>query len=116
MSEVMAEQLRGSEHMLERVGEVREITEITKRSTEEQAKGTAMMSKNVELAGTKISGINSAAFEQQNVNEAIVSSVEAIRALGGNTLRNVGEMTISLNRLAEQIDTLQKEMSSFKVS
>jgi len=115
MSNVMLEQQKGLEHMLERVGEVREIAEITKRSTEEQASGTAMMSKNVELASTKISGINAAAFEQQNVNETIVKAVEEITGLGDKTLKRVNGMTDSLALLAEEIVALRKRMGSFKV-
>jgi methyl-accepting chemotaxis protein len=115
MSNVMLEQQKGLEHMLERVGEVKEIAEITKRSTEEQASGTAMMSKNVELASTKISGINAAAFEQQNVNESIVKASDEITALASRTLSRVDGMTNSLTQLAEEIVSLRKRMGSFKV-
>jgi methyl-accepting chemotaxis protein len=115
MSNVMSEQQSGLEHMLEKVGEVREIAEITKRSTEEQASGTAMMSKNVELASSKISGINAAAFEQQNVSDTIVHSVDDIASLGSRTLKRVDEMTQSLGLLADEIVALRKKMSSFKV-
>ncbi|NIM45731.1 MAG: hypothetical protein GTO54_08955, partial [Nitrososphaeria archaeon] len=79
MSSVMLEQQKGAEHLLQRVGEVKEVAEITKRSTEEQANGTAMMSKNVELASTKISGINAAIFEQQTVHDSIVTASEEIK-------------------------------------
>jgi methyl-accepting chemotaxis protein len=115
MSSAMVEQQQGSEHMLERVGEVKEVAEITKRSTEEQASGTAMMSKNVELASTKISGINAATFEQQSVQDTIVAASEDIRKLGGTTLEHMEEMKLSLGKLADEIVALRSSMSSFKV-
>jgi methyl-accepting chemotaxis protein len=115
MSSVMIEQQKGSEHMLERVGEVKEVAEITKRSTEEQASGTAMMSKNVELASTKISGINAAIFEQQSVHDTIVTASEDIKMLGGTTLKHMEEMKVSLSKLADEIVALRSKMSSFKV-
>lgn len=115
MSTIMLEQREGADHMLERVGEVREIAEITKRSTEEQASGTAMMSKNVELASSKISGINAAAFEQQKVNESIVAAIEDIRNLGKTTLDHVEAMNQPLKKLVDEMNSLKKAMSSFKV-
>ncbi len=115
MSLIMVEQQKGSEHMLERVGEVKEIAEITKRSTEEQAAGTAMMSKNVEFASSKISSINTAAVEQQNVSESIVVSIEDIRNLGSTTLKHVDAMNAPLQRLVDEINLLKKAMSSFMV-
>jgi methyl-accepting chemotaxis protein len=115
MSAVMLEQQKGSEHLLERVGEVKEVAEITKRSTEEQASGTAMMSKNVELASTKISGINAAVFEQQTVHDSIVTASEEIRKLGGTSLKHMEEMKVSLSRLSDEIVALRSKMTSFKV-
>lgn len=116
MSSVMAEQQNGSEHMLERVGEVREIAEISKRSTEEQASGTATMSKNVELANSKISDINAATLEQQQVTENIISSLDEIKNLGETILEHVEAMSEPLQTLTDEIHALKKAMDSFKVS
>jgi methyl-accepting chemotaxis protein len=115
MSSIMTEQQKGSEHMLERVGEFKEIAEITKRSTEEQASGTGMMSKNVELASAKISSINTAALEQQSVNDTIVSAIDDIRNLGNTTLQHVDAMNEPLQKLVDEINSLKKAMDSFKV-
>ncbi len=115
MANAMAEQMAGSEHMLERVGEVREVAEITKKSTVEQAEGTGMMSKHIENASAKISQISAASYRQMEVNQSIVAAIEDIRALGDNTLRHVNDMTLLLNNLTEEIAQLRKEMGSFKV-
>jgi methyl-accepting chemotaxis protein len=116
MSSIMTEQQSGSEHMLERVGEIKEIAEITKRSTEEQASGTAVMSRNVELANSKISDINAATLAQQQVAESVVSSLGGIRNRGESILEHVESMSEPLQQLASEIDALKKAIRSFKVS
>lgn len=115
MSVAMKEQQRGSGYMLERVGEVKDIADVTKRGIEEQAAGTRLMSKNIELANEKVSWINRAAINQQSVNDGIISSVEQIRTVGINIVRDVESVSLSLRDLQEEINMLRKEMEAFKV-
>ncbi|MEJ2313364.1 MAG: methyl-accepting chemotaxis protein [Nitrospirota bacterium] len=115
MSSIMTEQQSGSEQMLERVGEVKEIAEVTKRSTEEQASGTAVMSRNIEFANSRISEINGAALDQRSVTEGIVSSLNAIKNRGETVLKHVDSMSEPLENLANELDALKKATGSFKV-
>lgn len=116
MSGAMDEQLKGSGYMLERVGEVKEIAEITKKGTEEQAERTDIMTKNLELANVKMARINHAALNQQSVNDEIILAVEDIRNTSIGTLKDVEAVSLSLKALQEEMNMLKKEMEIFKVS
>jgi methyl-accepting chemotaxis protein len=115
MSATMEDQITGSSHMLDRVAEVREVAEVTKKGTDEQAAATSSISRNFESANEKLSVIRSSVSGQQRANDGILSAVEDIRQTG---LRNVEKMEAvsgSLDVLLREIATLKKEMEIFRV-
>jgi len=115
MTKASAEQLKASEFMLERIGEVKEIAESTKKGTSEQATGTRVISKNLELAGEKVIEITHAALNQQKLNEGIISAIDQIRAIGASILSDMEAVTLSLSSLEDEMNNLKKEMETFKV-
>lgn len=115
MTMAASEQFKASEYILERTGEVREVAESTKRGTEEQALGTKVISKNIELASERVVEISQAAHHQQKVNETIIATIEQIRSIGAATLRDVEAVSMSLSTLEGEMNLLRKEMEAFKV-
>lgn len=115
MSHATDEQFRGSDYMLNRVSDVREIAEVTKRNIEKQAERTREISRNLETANDKVSKINRSAATQQTVNDGIISAVETIRGLGTATIKDVQFVSASLSALHEEISKLSREMERFRV-
>ncbi|OGW27114.1 MAG: hypothetical protein A2X59_04610 [Nitrospirae bacterium GWC2_42_7] len=108
------EQEKSLSYLLDSAGEVREVADISKRGTEEQATGTKIISKNLELANEKIIQINQAVSSQKKLNDGSVAAMEQIRILGESTVNDMQEVSNSLNTLFEEIGVLKKEMEVFK--
>ncbi len=103
-------------YLLEGVGEVKEVADLSKRGTEEQAVGMRGISKNLELANDVLNGISEAVLRQKHVNDSIVGAMEHIDGLGIATVKDMEDVSMSLNTLAGEIDTLKKEMEVFKTA
>jgi methyl-accepting chemotaxis protein len=103
-------------YLLEGVGEVKEVADLSKRGTEEQAVGMRGISKNLELANDVLNGISEAVLRQKQVNDGIVGAMEHIDGLGIATVKEMEDVSMSLNTLAGEIDTLKKEMEVFKTA
>lgn len=110
-----SEQEKSLSYLLDGAGEVREVADISKRGTEEQAAGTKIISKNLELANEKIIQINQAVASQKKLNDGSGAAMEQIRVLGESTVRDMQEVSNSLNTLFEEIGVLKKEMEVFKI-
>ncbi|MBI5640231.1 MAG: HAMP domain-containing protein [Nitrospirae bacterium] len=108
------EQDSGLSYLLESVGEVKEVADLSKKGTEEQAVGTRVISKNLELANDKISGISLAVQHQKRLNDDIIVAMEQINSIGVSTVKDMEEVSASLNTLFDEIDILKKEMEVFK--
>jgi len=111
-----SEEDRALSYLLEGVGEVKEVADLSKRGTEEQAVGTRGISKNLELANDRISRINQTALDQKKLNGDIVAAVEQISAIGTTTVKDMEEVSASLNTLAGEIEILKKGMEVFKIA
>jgi len=109
------EQDKALSYLLEGVGEVKEVADISKRGTEEQAIGTKVISKNLELANDRIIQINQSGMNQKKLNDDIVAAMEQISNIGTSTVKDMEEVSHSLTTLFEEIETLKKEMEVFKV-
>lgn len=109
------EQEKSLSYLLEGASEVKEVADISKRGTEEQAIGTKVITKNLELANEKISQINQSSVNQKKLNEEIVGAMEEINTLGLGTVRDMEEVSRSLNNLFDEIEVLKKEMEGFRV-
>jgi methyl-accepting chemotaxis protein len=110
-----SEQDNALSYLLEGVGEVKEVADLTKRGTEEQAIGMRGISRNLEAANDKLTRIDEAVTNQKSLNESIIFAMEQISGIGASTVRDMGEVSASLNTLFEEIEVLKKEMGVFKV-
>lgn len=110
-----SEQDNALSYLLESVGDVKEVADLSKRGTEEQALGTRGISKNLELSNERITKINQAVLNQKKLNEDIINAMEQINSWGTSTLKEVEEVSLSLNTLFQEIDILSKEMEVFKI-
>jgi methyl-accepting chemotaxis protein len=115
MARAMGEQITSSGYMLERVGEVREVAETTKKGTDEQATATASISRNFELANEKLAVINGSVSAQQKENESVLEAAEEIRYAGVRNIRKMEEVSGALQALLAEVESLKGEMGAFRV-
>lgn len=111
-----SEQHKAIAYLLDGIGDVKEVAELTKRGALEQAEGIRLMSKNVELANERINQINQLNQTQKKLNSEMNTSIEQIDAAGLSTARDMEKVTSSLQALAREIDALKLEMEAFRVS
>lgn len=102
-------------YMLEGAGEVKEVAELSKRGAFEQAEGTKMISRNLELANDRINHINEAILNQKKLNNSIIDAMDKISKIGGATVRDMEDVSVSLKTLTQEIDTLKQDMEVFKL-
>jgi methyl-accepting chemotaxis protein len=102
-------------YLLDGVGEVKEVADLSKRGTEEQAIGTRGISRNLELADDRITKISLAVVNQKRLHDDIIQAMEQISGIGTSTVKDMEEVSLSLNTLAGEIDILKKEMEVFKI-
>jgi methyl-accepting chemotaxis protein len=103
-------------YLLEGVGEVKEVADISKRGTEEQAIGTRRISKNLELANDRLTSIGQAVLSQKKLNQDIIGAMDQITGVGAATIRDMEEVSLSLKTLFDEIELLKKEMEVFKIA
>lgn len=111
-----AEQTKAIAYLLEGIGDVKEVAELTKRGALEQAEGIRLMSKNIELANDRINQINQLNQTQKRLNSEMNGSIEQIDSTGITTARDMEKVTSSLQALAREIDALKLEMEAFRVN
>ncbi len=102
-------------YLLEGTGEVKEVAELSKRSSLEQAEGTKLISRNIELANERINYINEAILNQQELNNNILSAMARISTSGTSTRRDMEDVSVSLKTLIKEIETLKQGMEVFKI-
>ena len=110
-----SEQDHALSFLLESVGEVKEVADMSKRGTEEQAIGTKGISKNLELANERITRISQAVLNQSKLNDSIVVAMDKINTIGNSTVKDMDEVSASLNTLFGEIEVLKKEMEVFRL-
>jgi methyl-accepting chemotaxis protein len=102
-------------YLLEGTGEVKEVAELSKRSSLEQAEGTKLISRNIELANERINYINEAILNQKELNSSILSAMAQISTTGTSTRRDMEDVSVSLKTLIQEIETLKQGMEVFKI-
>ena len=102
-------------YLLEGTGEVKEVAELSKRSSLEQAEGTKLISRNIELANERINYINEAILNQKELNNSILSAMAQISTTGTSTRRDMEDVSVSLKTLIQEIETLKQGMEVFKI-
>ncbi|MBI5076369.1 MAG: HAMP domain-containing protein [Nitrospirae bacterium] len=110
------EQENALSYLLEGVGDVKEVAELSKRGASEQAEGTRIISRNIELANERINQINNNELNQKKVNAEVITSMENISSIGVVTMQNMEDVSNSLKTLFREIEALKNEMETFKVS
>ncbi len=110
------EQENALSYLLEGVGDVKEVAELSKRGAGEQAEGTRIISRNIELANERINQINNNESNQKKVNTEIIAAMENINGIGTVTMQNMENVSNSLKSLYREIEALKQEMEAFKVS
>ena len=111
----ISEQEHALGYLLEGVGEVKEVADIGKRGTEEQALGTRGISKNLELANERITRINESVMNQKKFNESVMTAMNQINGIGNATVKDMEEVSQSLNTLHTEVEALKREMEVFKI-
>ncbi|MDH4231030.1 MAG: methyl-accepting chemotaxis protein [Nitrospirota bacterium] len=115
VAESTREQDNALSYLLEGSGEVKEVAELSKRGAFEQAEGTRLISRNLELANEKINNINDAILNQKKVNNYVVEAMDKISAVGAATVRDMEDVSSSLKALADEIETLKQDIEVFRV-
>jgi len=110
------EQENALSYLLEGVGDVKEVAELSKRSASEQAEGTRIISRNIELANEKINQINNNELNQKKVNNEIIAAMENINGIGTVTMQDMENVSNSLKTLFREIEALKQEMEAFRIS
>jgi methyl-accepting chemotaxis protein len=110
------EQESALSYLLEGVGDVKEVAELSKRGAGEQAEGSRIISRNIELANERIHQINSSVSNQKKVNKEIVTAMEHINAIGVSTADDMDEVSKSFQALFREIENLKQEMRVFKTT
>ncbi len=109
------EQGIGSEHIVNVIEKVKEIAELVKRGMEEQTAGIKVISRNLEIANERVSYIRDSNLQQKKADDGILTGMENIRSIGNNTLQVIEEMSLSLNTLYNEAESLKKEVEGFKL-
>ncbi len=109
------EQDNALSYLLEGTGEVKEVAELSKRGAFEQAEGTKLISRNLELANEKINHINEAVLSQKKLNGSIIDGMDRIGNVGTSTVQDMEDVSVSLKTLVQEIETLKRDMEVFKI-
>lgn len=108
------EQENALSYLLEGVGDVKEVAEVSKRGAGEQAEGTRIISRNIELANERIQQINKNVANQKKLNKEIIAAMENVNAIGAATANDTEDVSHSLKTLFTEIENLKQEMEIFK--
>ncbi|HYQ47669.1 MAG TPA: methyl-accepting chemotaxis protein, partial [Thermodesulfovibrionales bacterium] len=109
------EQENALSYLLEGVGDVKEVAEVSKRGAGEQAEGTRIISRNIELANERIQQINKNVANQKKLNKEIIAAMENVNAIGAATANDTEDVSHSLATLFTEIENLKQEMEIFKI-
>jgi len=108
------EQENALSYLLEGVGDVKEVAEVSKRGAGEQAEGTRIISRNIELANERIQQINKNVANQKKLNKEIIAAMENVNAIGAATAGDTEDVSQSLKTLFTEIENLRQEMEIFR--
>jgi len=110
------EQDNALSYLLEGTGEVKEVAELSKRGAFEQAEGTKLISRNLELANERISQVSEAILRQKGLHNSIIDAMNKIGDAGTSTIQDMEDVSVSLKTLAHEIETFRQDMEVFKIN
>jgi methyl-accepting chemotaxis protein len=102
-------------YLLEGTGEVKEVAELSKRGTFEQAEGTKLISRNLELANDRINQISEAIVGQKKLHNSIIDAMGKIGDSGTSSIQDMEDVSVSLKTLAQEIEAFRQDMEVFKI-
>lgn len=108
------EQEQALGHLLEGIGDVKEVADVSKRGTTEQSDGIRNMSRYLDMANDRINQISAQAKAQKHHNIEVVQAMNQIDNIGMATLRDVQQVTDSLNALTREMEALKQTIEVFK--
>jgi methyl-accepting chemotaxis protein len=115
IKEVIDEQKKSSDHIVSSLEELREIARTLKIGTEEQAKGSGIISKTITDTHHFSEEIMKAMSEEQASSKHVVNSMIKISEVTGSNLEAVRSLNGVVNELSSLSERLANEMASFKL-
>ena len=109
------EQAQGSDQIISSAEKMKEITAQVRTAALEQSNVGKFIANSTEAITGMISQIRQACTEQTCSSEMIVASVSNIESSSAINLESTRVMDESVVKLFEQIETLRREMKSFRV-
>lgn len=109
------EQRKSSVSIISSLDGLREISRHVKSATIEQKKGGSQISNAVTLVNQKVDAIVLGTNEQKKGSEQISASMEQIKVISQQNLAFASDVTVSIETLSKQVDTLTNEVSRFNI-
>jgi methyl-accepting chemotaxis protein len=113
MTGITGEQRRGSHHILESVSEIKEAAGLVKRGAEEHAKGTKLVSKNLERASEMSKAIGQYAVDMEHIGRVILNSADAMKDAWASTGQEIRDAIQKAATLLEEAENLSSEIYAF---
>jgi methyl-accepting chemotaxis protein len=114
MTNVTGEQKRGSYQILESFSEIKEASGLVKRGAEEHAKGTKLVSKNLERTSEMSKAIGQSAVDLEHVGRGIINSVDAMKDAWASTGHEIKEAIQKAATLLKEAENLSSEIYAFR--
>jgi len=115
MNTAMSEMYKSSGFLFDRMGEVRDVAEGTMKGSDDLANGVRFISQNLETSAGGVRGIEEAISLQRHQGGDILKGVESIRNEGVWIISDLEGLSVSIERLKDEFDTLRNEMGSFRI-
>ncbi len=110
-----AEQAKGSEQIMSSAERMRVITQHVHASSQEQSRGSKQVTRAIENISEMVHHLNRAQKEQARGAEQVVQAVDRIKEVAEHHSSAMESMKKSVERVIEQAETLQVEMTRFKL-
>ena len=108
------QQAQGSDHIMNAVESMREVTKYVRQAMVEQRSGSSMISAAAERMIDMIHEIFQVAASQSTESEKIVATMEQVRAIAEGNRTSAVEMSDSLTLLNDAIRSLDEEVRKFR--
>jgi methyl-accepting chemotaxis protein len=109
------QQAQGSTHIMRAVESMREVTRYVRQAMVEQKSGSSMISTAAERMIEMIHEIFQVAANQSTESERIVATMEQVRAIADSNRNTAGDMSQSINLLADAMRSLDEEVRKFRI-
>ncbi|HKZ18079.1 MAG TPA: HAMP domain-containing methyl-accepting chemotaxis protein [Geobacteraceae bacterium] len=108
------EEEKSAAYLFDAIGSICNSMGETRKETKEQAQGLKIIVENMDVANRQTEEIASASFEQQKVNDAIISSMNDASHTGNDMIEAVQEVSASIGGVYRELERLRREMEFFR--